>query len=215
MRRKGYRVAALLFLIVAIPSFFMFHSPAPPANAAVGDLYLELAPSPLAPGVLSFGVAGPAIPPTGSMWHELYPAFCTMQPQEGYGDNGDGVVSVCDAIQWGGVVYHIDWVGPTYHLMAVGTSADTYWEPADPTHNPGNPVCESWQEVHPEFGMLHHIDDWQDANGTGVVDACDMIASGGVLYHVEEVSLNIRVTPGGTPTEKSTWGKIKSHLWPF
>jgi hypothetical protein len=215
MRRKGYRVAAILFLIVAIPSFFLLHSPAPPASAAVGDLYLELAPSPLAPGVLNFGAVGPAIPPTGSMWHELYPAFCTTLPQEGYGDNGDSVVSVCDAIQWGGVVYHIDWVGPTYHLREVATSGDTYWEPADPTHNPANPVCESWQEVHPEFGTLHHIDEWQDANGTGVVDACDVIASGGILYHVEEVSLNIRVTPGGTPTEKSTWGKIKSHLWPF
>lgn len=215
MRGKGYRVAALLFLIVAIPSFFLFHSSAPPASAAVGDLYLELVPSPGAPGVLSFGVAGPAIPPTGSPWHELYPVFCTVHPQEAYGDNGDGVISVCDGIMLGGIVYHIDWVGPTYHLLAVGTAADTWWEPVDPNHNPANPVCESWQEVHPELGVLHHVDEWEDSNGSGVVDVCDLIMSGGIVYHVEEVNVNIRVTPGGTPTEPSTWGRIKSHFWPF
>jgi hypothetical protein len=214
MRLKGYRAAALLFLLVAIPVFFLAHSSTPPASAQAGYLYLEFVPTPGAPGVTGVSVAGPAIPPTGAPWHELYPAFCNILPQEAYGDNGDGVISACDGIKFGGVVYHIDWVGPTY-VLRDPAGLDHHVEPSDPTHNPGNPICETWVEVHPDFGMQHHIDDWQDANGNGVVDACDMIFSGGVMYHVEAVNVDIRVTPGGTPSESTTWGKIKSHLWPF
>ena len=50
MRRKGYRVAALLFLIVAIPSFFLFHSPTPPASATVGICILNWYRAPAHPG---------------------------------------------------------------------------------------------------------------------------------------------------------------------
>ncbi len=215
MRNKGYRAAALLFLVVALPALYLSHAAAPPAGAQTGTLFLELVPPPApAPGGLQFGANGPAIPPSGSSWHELAPSFCTIHPQEAYGDNGDGVVSACDGIKFGGVVYHIDWAGPTYRLRAV-TGADLYLEPTTPTHNPENPVCEIWEEIHPDFGTEHHIDVWEDANGTGVVDACDVIGSGGILYHVEDVSLNIRITPGGVPTERSTWGKVKSALWPF
>ena len=149
------------------------------------------------------------IPPDGSPWHELYPNFCEVHDQENYEDNGDGEVSVCDFVTFGGTRQHITWVGPTYTLVEVTSGDQWHAEPQDP-YNPENPFCEIWLEVYPDYGSDWHIDDWQD-NGDGVVGPCDIVIIRGGTYHIAEVDLNI-ITEPASPVEQSTWGRIKSFF---
>ncbi len=168
------------------------------ATAASGQYYLEFGGDPIRD----------PIPPDGSPWHELFPSFCTMHTQTGYGDNGDGVVSECDAIYIDGQMFHIIWVGPTYH-MSNSAGEPGFFEPTDPEPG-GNPICETWHEVAPDFCLEWHIDDWED-NGDGVVSQCDIVWIAGEPWHIDEIRLNITVVPG-SPVEDSTWGKIKAWL---
>jgi hypothetical protein len=184
----------------------------------LGLLLLLCAASPLlAQGIMHLDLAseGPTrqIPPPGSIWHELYPTFCLLHVQGDYDDNGDGVISVCDGFNLDdipGTGWHIIWVGPTYHLVQV-TGGDAYFEPEE--FQPGNPVCQIWNQIWPEYGLQQHVDGWED-NGTGEVDVCDMIHFEGepadVWWHVEEVSLNVIVETGPVSSRHSTWGEIKS-----
>jgi hypothetical protein len=147
-----------------------------------------------------------AIPPDCSGWHELWPSFCAISHQDSLLDNGDGELSACDQIILDGSRYRVDWVGPTYWM-----DCELILEPTD--YQPGSPVCQVWVEIWPDYGQQWHIDGWQD-NGNGVVDACDILVVSGqgtvLTCHLNEVALNIRVTGEPTPTEESTWGRIKS-----
>jgi hypothetical protein len=164
---------------------------------ASGQLYLELGGSPVR-----------NIPPDGSPWHELFPNFCIIHNQDAYGDNGDGVVSVCDMITLDGVPYHITWTGPTYYLY--GDAGPAFYEP---TGEPGgSPVGQIWHEVAPNFCTEHQVTDWEDADGDGEVSQCDTIVfADGTAWHVEEIRLDITATPG-SPVEDSTWGRIKAAI---
>ncbi len=166
------------------------------AVPATGQLYLEFGAAP---------VRDP-IPPDGSPWHELFPNFCIMHTQTGYGDNGDGVVSVCDMIYIDGQPHHIIWTGPTYYLY--GDTGPAFYEP---TGEPGGiPIGQTWHEVAPNFCVEHTVIEWEDADGDGEVSHCDIIQfEDGSAWHVEEIRLDITVVPG-SPVEESTWGKIKA-----
>lgn len=213
MRIKSYRFAALVILCAAVPAYFLLNTDAPQASIQPGQIYLELVGGGSVPFKPGIGATGPAITPDCTSWHELYPTYCSMHHQDAYTDNGDGALSPCDNIVLGGIVYHVDWVGPTY-VLTDPSDHDHWMEPTDLNHNPNSPICEVWEEVHPGTGLTHHVDNWID-NGDGVLSVCDEISSAGILYHVAEVNLNIRVSPGGVPTRPSTWGKIKSAIWPF
>ena len=149
------------------------------------------------------------IPPDGSQWHELYPMFCVVHDQDSYEDNGDGQISPCDFITFGGQRQHITWVGPTYTLVDVSSGDQWHAEPTDP-YNPDDPFCEVWFEVYPNYGDEWHVEDWQD-NGDGVVGPCDIVIIRGGTYHIERVDLNITTEPA-SPVKGSTWGKIKSFF---
>ncbi len=169
------------------------------APASAQTLYLEL-------GV---GPVDDPIPPNGADWHELYPSFCVIHTQDDYGDNGDGEVSACDLITLSGVLYHVDWAGPTYFLYNVTTGEVKFAEPTNP--NPGgNHVCETWHEIAPEFCREWHVDEWDD-NGDGIVSQCDYVVLDGATWHIEEINLDITISPG-SPTERSTWGRIKDFF---
>jgi len=146
-----------------------------------------------------------------STWHELWPNFCAVSHQDDFEDNGDGVLSPCDYIHLDGHRLHVDWVGPTYWL-----DCDLILEPIDP--QPGDPVCQEWIEIWPNYGNLWHVDNWDD-NGDGEVGVCDFIVVSGVgmtfTCHITEVGLNIHVRDDGTPTEDSSWGGIKRLFPPF
>jgi hypothetical protein len=150
------------------------------------------------------------IPPNCSYWHELYPNFCRQLHQNGYDDaDGSGDMSPCDDILLDNDHYHIEWVGPTYFLSAIGGPPPGYWEPVEWPWPTGNPVCQMWQQIHPDFGLQLHVDEWEDGDQSGDVTVCDNIMMGGIWYHVDEVAVNIRVTPGPVPNELRTWGAIK------
>ncbi len=75
--------------------------------------------------------------PTGQVWHEVYPDFCTDLPVEGWQDNGDMELGVCDLVLIGDVWWHVDEV----NLDIIGM--------------PASPVEEStWSRVKAFFGNL-------------------------------------------------------------
>jgi hypothetical protein len=224
MRRGVLRLCLIASVCVfACAVFFLTPQDAPQAGSVV-QLYLDLEPVPAKGGAGPSFQVGP-IPPNGSTWHELYPAYCTVYPQDDYDDNGDGVMSPCDVITLGGIPYHITWVGPTYYVTCSPTPGgppvrEAVFEPVNP--NPtGNPICEVWHEVYPNFCSEIHIDSFLD-NGNGVLDECDFVDTqsdpSGVpgqtsFYHIDRIGCNIRVEPvPPTPTERSTWGRIKDRF---
>lgn len=193
--------------------------PQPQAISQIpAEVYLSLEGSGTgsgAPGIWKVGQA--AVPPNCSTWHELYPAFCVNHHQSGYDDNGGSVpgsIDVCDNIELDGVTWHIKWVGPTYYMTcfpASGPQEPVIYEPnPDAPHDPANPVCEMWVEINPNFGDEMHIDEWVDTDGSQTLTPCDEIFSNGVLYHIDDIQVNIIIEPGGTPVDPSTWGKIKN-----
>jgi hypothetical protein len=210
---------SLTVALAAVAAVGLLLSPPAPVTAGVASqLHLELV-APGAPDGLRGSLSpltGP-IPPAGSPWHELYPSFCGSYTQEGYSDNGDGVISACDIIRLSGVDYHIVWAGPTYWTTCqVGTGPPTpvALEPTEPTSG-GNPVCEVWHEVYPNFCQEIHIDNWDD-NGDGVVSPCDVVINltpnGPATYHIDRIECNITIEPVPVPVKPSTWSRIKQGI---
>jgi hypothetical protein len=184
------------------------------------QLFIELEqPAGAKPGLPQFNVGG--IPPDCSSWHELFPTFCNTYHQDEYRDNGDGAVGPCDIIVLNGIPYHIVSAGPTYWTTCSSTpggppQGTVIFEPTQPQTG-GNPICEVWHEVYPNFCQEIHIDSWNDGNNNGVLDVCDEVdtqtPTGPVFYHIDRIECDITVEPVPvTPTENSTWGKIKSLL---
>ncbi len=142
-----------------------------------------------------------------SPWHQLFPPpMCGISHQDSWEDNGDGCLSACDYLTLDGERVHVDWVGPTYWL-----DCDIILEP---TGDPTSPAeCQEWVEVHPNYGNIWHVDDFQD-NGDNEIGVCDVIviSSNGVSVscHIMEVGLNIHVTGDATPTEQSSVSELKS-----
>jgi hypothetical protein len=178
--------------------------------ASAGSVRLRAEGSQL--GITSMSAAG--LPPNCANWHELWPSYCTMHHQDAYGDNGDGVISPCDNITLDGTSYHVDWVGPTYFIR-VYTISDTFEVAVEPagSHNPGNPVCETWHVVWSELPVYNpcdnvHVDGWTDHDGSGSLSNGDIVVINTVVVEIVDIGLNIITTPGQNldiPT-LSEWG---------
>lgn len=54
--------------------------------------------------------------PTCETWIEVWPDFGPLFHVDGWGDNGDGVVSVCDTVVLGGRPAHIDEIKPNIRV---------------------------------------------------------------------------------------------------
>lgn len=215
------RIVVTTFLSIAIVLLVAVLHPSsqPTTSAATGPLqiYLELT-SRAAPGK-GFRMLDDGIPPAGSIWHELYPAFCADHTQTDYEDNGDGIVSVCDYILLDGTRWHIADVGPTYWTTRIppngGEPTTVVFEPTDPA--PGSPVGQIWHEIHPSFCDQIHVDSFHDGDGNNELSVCDEIdvvtPEGTVFYHIDRIELDITIEPGpDVPAEPSTWGRIKALL---
>jgi len=177
-----YVVMALLMVALAMP--------------AAAQMYLEFSGSPVR--------YDDTVPPDGSVWHELYPVFCNARIQDGYEDNGDGVVSVCDVIIIDGIRYHVDWAGPTYYLTLAEPPSERWVEPegtGDFLHEVAPIFCQTWEVL-----------EWEDNDQDGEVSYCDMLLLPDGWWHVEDVSLDITVTEEPSPVEQSTWTKIKTFF---
>jgi hypothetical protein len=182
-------VQGALYLLVAMACL--------PAILPAQEMYLELESEP----------GRQAWPPNCSTWHEISPDFCVLHHQSGMEDNGDGELSPCDFIELDGLRFHVDWVGPTYHLDCDHDGvADMLLEPIDWWE--GDPTCQIWHEVWPNFGQQHHVDGWIDG-GNGIVDACDFVIIGPITCHILDVRLDINVTGEPTPAEETDWGTVK------
>jgi len=200
-----------------------------PLTLGIALMAAFLLPAPLVPGAQAQAISpqfdidtpvvpglGWAIPQNGSVWHELYPVWCTSHPQTGYYDNdGDGVVSVCDDILEPNMCWHVDAVTTTYFFSPVAGGGQSAGEPAEPTPDP-SPVCEMWHIVFadgPPFTYCQsvHIDGWEDNNQNGQLDVCDNIQIGGLWYHIDRIGCDVTVSPNpATDTNHSTWGWLKN-----
>jgi hypothetical protein len=154
----------------------------------------------------------PSWPPDGSDWHKIRPAdvFCTYGNQDGHDDtDGDGQIDICENVMIDGVWKHIEWVGPTISLqpMEPGRPVITYMvEPVDGSRQ------NEYHIVHPPELFCMGL----TTTNPIPLEPCSyvMVESPPELageYHVIEVETNIH-TGGGSPVEKSTWGKIKDFF---
>lgn len=91
----------------------------PRANPLPSEMYLDLE---MPGGKIE------QIPANCSTWHELYPGYCNPHHQDGWEDNGDGVISACDYVLIGGVWCHIDRVGLNIFVVPgpIGTEQGTW-----------------------------------------------------------------------------------------
>ncbi len=144
---------------------------------------IEEPPEPLPPPI--------PVPADCVIWHEVAPEFCLFEHQDGYVDNGDGVISECDYILLDGIWYHVLVVShdPSTGQTYVGLVEE---EPPQDEHElehtgpPVPPNCSDWHETWPEFCSALHQGDYVD-NGDGVVSECDYIQLDGIWYHITGV----------------------------
>ncbi len=120
--------------------------------------------------------------PLNTLWHELWPNYCQNWELTSWFDNGDGILSVCDYVDFTNIQtsewrkFHLEWIGPTLTLEWQGDTSyveficneyplvDTIY----------NPIGTWWHEVWPNFCEIWEITAWDD-NGNGYLDYCDWI----------------------------------------
>ncbi|MEW5994064.1 MAG: hypothetical protein AB1744_06675, partial [Candidatus Zixiibacteriota bacterium] len=181
--------------------------------------------------------------PIGTRWHELWPLFCDPFVCSSWVDNGDGILSACDTIdfvheQWGWKTWqHVEVVTPTITVTdPQGIGGTKYLDGLDPNPliNPiTNPVGTWWHEVYPNYCTVWQIINWTD-NGNGFLDSCDYIdiqEAGAVQpsnWHVEAVETDIITSPlpnpdadeydhnldGYIPSDGDPTGTLWHELWP-
>jgi hypothetical protein len=193
-----YKIAVGAILIVPVALLIVAAGRQTPAvQAQLPQLHLDLV-----------GAVSDVVPPDCSVWQELFPSYPLPHHQDGYEDNGDGVISPCDYIILDGVRYHVTWTGPTYFTTCLHNNQH-YLEPTAPQTGE-DPTCEIWQQVYPTFTQ-YHIDDWYDGNTNGLLDVCDIavVLEINEYLHIDSIGVDIIVEPVPTATEESTWGTVK------
>lgn len=161
---------------------------------------------------------GPIPNPVCTMWHEIYPNYCTWHHLSDWDDNTDGVLSPCDYIELTNQTtqeakrYHVDevtltmWVtnwtlNPDPILDIPGEQSILEFEGGYTNMNAAmtTPVCTNWQEIYPGFGDRYHIEKWTD-NGDDKLSFCDWIelkdlaTNATADYHVDDIAINIVCT---------------------
>lgn len=165
---------------------------------------------------------GPIPNPVCTMWHEIYPNYCTWHHLSDWDDNTDGELSPCDSIEltnnttgakaW----YHVDevtltmwvtnwtipdpwmgWPGETSILEFEGGFTNMATAMADPEDT-------TWHEIYPDFCDRYQIEKWTD-NGDLELGFCDWIdlrdlaTNETAHYHVDDIAINIVVTEEEEP----------------
>jgi len=151
--------------------------------------------------------------PVGTQWHELWPFFGKRYHLSSWNDTGgDGLLSYCDWIDMyekpeGAVKpYHVEKVTITLNLTPMEMGNPMYIE-LEGGYNASvlmNPVGTLWHEIYPNFCKTYNLTCVATDNG-GELGYCDYIdlmdkATGEVtVHHVEEVAIDIVVTPEPPP----------------
>jgi len=178
--------------------------------------------------------------PLGTQWHELRPIFCQEYHLSSWEDNGDGVLSHCDTIDMyekpDGELrpYHVEEVTLTL-VVSPGCNVSDGVEGSGfgefPTGEPMyielvggynktilmDPRGTQWHEIYPVFCMTYNFTGWDDDNYSGELDFCDCIFlqneyTGEDIWHVEEVAIDIVVTPEPPPVGGKAYPVSKASL---
>ncbi len=155
--------------------------------------------------------------PVGTNWHELWPNYCDYWICSSWRDNGDGVLSYCDTIDFthvpsGRKIWeHVELVMPTIMVEVGSPLVFKFLDGLDP-----NPLCTTitapvgtwWHEVYPNYCVIWRVTGWVD-NGNGYLDYCDTVTietpGGPEVYtgHVGEgMETDIVTTPLPTPGDE-------------
>jgi len=155
--------------------------------------------------------------PVGTNWHELWPNYCEYWICDSWRDNGDGILSYCDTIDFvhvptGRKIWeHVELVMPTIKVDIDPPPDFKFLDGLDP--NPlidpiTNPIGSWWHEAYPNYCVIWQITGWVD-NGNGYLDYCDTVTietpDGAEVHtgHVSEgVETDIVTTPLPTPGDE-------------
>jgi hypothetical protein len=165
--------------------------------------------------------------PVGTQWHELWPIFCREYHLSSWEDNGDGILSYCDTIDMyekpDGELrdYHVEEVtitlfvtpdeigDPMYIELEGGYNASALMYPLD----------TQWHEIYPVFCREYHLLHWIDSGDpSGELSFCDYIVMENKVtgelnsWHVEEVAIDIVVTPEPPPVGGEAYPVSKASL---
>jgi len=151
--------------------------------------------------------------PVCTYWHELHPTYGNRYHIIGWEDNGDTLLSPCDnvnmTLQPAGATneYHVDNVTLTLLVSSIDIPGLTmYIEYMGPFENiyeiKTDPLRSFWHEVYPVFDPHFELTGWND-NCNGVLSKCDIINLTSIditSWHIEEVAIDITVSPLPPPT---------------
>ncbi|MFC1969796.1 hypothetical protein ACFLVV_01085 [Chloroflexota bacterium] len=180
--------------------------------------------------------------PIGTQWHELWPIFCREYHLSSWNDtSGDGVLSYCDRIDMyekpDGELrpYHVENVTITLvvtrgdmvvvdELVGNGLgklpAAELMYIELVGGYNEtalGEPIGTLWHEIYPNFCKTYNLTGVATDNG-GELGYCDFIdltdkATGEVtVCHVEEVAIDIVVTPEPPPVGGEAYPVSKASV---
>ena len=164
--------------------------------------------------------------PIGTQWHELWPFFCKEYHLSSWNDtSGDGILSYCDWIDMyekpDGELrpYHVEEVTITLLVTPMETGDPMYIE-LEGGYDPGvliQPLDSQWHEIYPVFCWEYRLLDWTD-NGNSTLDFCDFVRLQNkhteevTDWHVEEVAIDIVVTPEPPPVGGEAYPVSKASL---
>ncbi|MCK4460512.1 MAG: dockerin type I repeat-containing protein, partial [candidate division Zixibacteria bacterium] len=145
---------------------FVFFAGPPPVNCTCVDPPVCIpAPGTYVPGIVKHNTDG-YLPtdgsPIGTSWHELFPGYCENWVCSSWVDNGDGILSYCDTLDFYHPVYgvktleHVELVTPTIELINTVDPFDTlYLDLIDPPNATcttiTEPIGTRWHEVYPQY----------------------------------------------------------------
>jgi hypothetical protein len=151
----------VLYLI----EFLFLNGPAPVNCTCVDPPVCIPAPGTYVPGIVKHNTDG-YLPtdgsPIGTNWHELFPGYCENWTCSSWVDNGDGILSYCDTLDFYHPTYgvktleHVELVTPTLTLVGVVDPSDTlYLDLIDPPNATcttiTEPIGTRWHEVYPQY----------------------------------------------------------------
>jgi hypothetical protein len=129
--------------------------------------------------------------PVGSTWHELYPYYCNNLIMTSHTDNGDGVLSASDQVDFLNETdgytywYHVDAVTVTIHwTFKIDETTPTDpaelgdGEPYEPHEIPVEPgateipdiLGTTWHQIYPDYCREFVITSHDDTDGDGALD---------------------------------------------
>jgi hypothetical protein len=124
--------------------------------------------------------------PEGSTWHELYPHYCNDLVMTSFVDNGDGVLSTSDQVDFLNETdgwtywYHVDDVTTTIHFTykdpdtGTGDAEPVEAETLPTDYTDWDPIGSTWHMIYPDYSMEFVITSYED-NGDGTFGASDQI----------------------------------------